>query len=204
MNIFAIGSHPDDLEYGCGGALACYAAAGHRVTMLVMTGGAKGGDAETRMQEQRAATEALGVQELIFGNYEDTRIPLDQPLIAYLEDILNRVEPDLIFVHHGDDTHQDHRTVNTATLSAARYVPNLIFYEGPTTISFQPSVFIDIGAFLDRKIEALKAHRSQVQKTNIPETNILDMALATATFRGTQARVRHAEAFLSARLFLQP
>ena len=54
------------------------------------------------------------------------------------------------------------------------------------------------------KIQALKEHDSQVTKTNIPQTNILEMAVATATFRGTQGRVGSAEAFRSARLFLHP
>ena len=60
MNILAIGSHPDDLEYGCGGTLARYAAAGHSITMLVLTGGEQGGGAETRQQEQRAAAGSSG------------------------------------------------------------------------------------------------------------------------------------------------
>ncbi len=204
MRILAIGSHPDDLEYGCGGTLARYAQAGHQVTMLVITCGEQGGSPGTREMEQRAAADSLGASEVIFGGYEDTRVTLDQSFIFYLETQLKKVGPDMIFVHHGDDTHQDHRTVHTATLSAARYVPNLLFYEGPTTIGFQPAIFVDVSASLEQKIQSLKAHCSQVMKTNIPGTNILDMAVATATFRGTQGRVSSAEGFCSARLFLCP
>ncbi|MDA1001621.1 MAG: hypothetical protein O2807_14035, partial [bacterium] len=83
-------------------------------------------------------------------------------------------------------------------------VPNLLFYEGPTTLDFHPSVYVDIEEVLDKKVRALEAHASQMGKTNIPGKNILDMALATATFRGIQARVHSAEAFCSARLFLHP
>jgi LmbE family N-acetylglucosaminyl deacetylase len=203
MKILAIGSHPDDLEYGCGGTMARYAQAGHQVTMLVITCGEQGGVPGTREAEARAAAAVLGA-EIVFGNFEDTRVTLDQPFIAYLESQLDKLEPDIIFVHHGADTHQDHRAIHTATLSAARYVPNLMFYEGPTTIEFQPTIFVDISDFLTKKIESLKEHRSQVTKTNIPGTNILDMAVATATFRGTQGRVGAAEGFGSARLFLCP
>lgn len=204
MNIFAIGSHPDDLEYGCGGTLARYAKAGHEVTMLVVTCGEEGGAPGTRELEQRAAAKVLGVSEVIFGGYEDTRVELDRDFIGYLETQLERVAPDIIFVHHGMDTHQDHRTIHNATLSAARYVPNLLFYEGPTTIEFEPTIFVDISSSLGKKIASLKEHRSQVSKTNIPGTNILEMAVATATFRGTQGRVGSAEGFGSARLFLCP
>lgn len=204
MNILAIGSHPDDIEFGCGGTIARYAEAGHRVTMLVVTGGGMGGVSDTRAKEAEAAAKILGVADLIFGGYEDTRIPLTTEFIAYLEGTLKDLNPDMIFVHHAEDTHQDHRTVNTAILSAARYIPNLLFYEGPTTVEFQPTIFVDIEGALDRKMAALEAHASQVQKTNIPDTNILEMARATATFRGTQGRVNAAEAFRSARLFLSP
>ena len=39
MNILAIGAHPDDIEYGCGGALAKYSRLGHQVYLLIMTKG---------------------------------------------------------------------------------------------------------------------------------------------------------------------
>ena len=81
MKILAIGSHPDDLEYGCGGTLARYAQAGHQVTMLVMTCGERGGVPGTRECEARASAAVLGA-EIIFGGYEDTRVSLDQPFIA--------------------------------------------------------------------------------------------------------------------------
>ena len=151
MNILAIGSHPDDIEFGCGGTLARYAQAGHRVSMLVITGGEQGGTSSVRQPEQRAAADILGAADLILGGFQDTRVSLDREFIVYVEGVLRKVEPRVIFVHHGDDTHQDHRTVHTAVLSAARYVPNLLFYEGPTTIEFQPGVFVDIRATLGKR-----------------------------------------------------
>ncbi|HUU50519.1 MAG TPA: PIG-L family deacetylase, partial [Nitrospinota bacterium] len=35
MNILALGAHPDDLEYGCGGTLIKYSTAGHNVYLLI-------------------------------------------------------------------------------------------------------------------------------------------------------------------------
>ena len=40
MNILALGAHPDDIEYGCGGMLAKYAQRGHAVHMFVASDGA--------------------------------------------------------------------------------------------------------------------------------------------------------------------
>ena len=42
-NILAIGAHPDDIEFGCGGALIKYTRKGHRLFLLIMTGGGMGG-----------------------------------------------------------------------------------------------------------------------------------------------------------------
>ena len=42
MNILAIGAHPDDIEYGCGGALIKYSRLGHQVNLLIMTKGEVG------------------------------------------------------------------------------------------------------------------------------------------------------------------
>ena len=44
MNILAIGAHPDDIEFGCGGTLLKYANAGHNVYLLVLSYGSFGGD----------------------------------------------------------------------------------------------------------------------------------------------------------------
>ncbi|HUF94094.1 MAG TPA: PIG-L family deacetylase, partial [Candidatus Limnocylindria bacterium] len=44
MNVLAIGAHPDDIEYGCGGMLIKYAERGHSVYMFVASDGARGGD----------------------------------------------------------------------------------------------------------------------------------------------------------------
>ncbi len=43
MNILAIGSHPDDIEFGCGGALVKFSDKGHILHLLVMTEGGMGG-----------------------------------------------------------------------------------------------------------------------------------------------------------------
>ncbi|HOX28715.1 MAG TPA: PIG-L family deacetylase, partial [bacterium] len=43
MNVLAIGAHPDDIEFGCGGSLIKLREQGHRIFMLVMTCGECGG-----------------------------------------------------------------------------------------------------------------------------------------------------------------
>jgi LmbE family N-acetylglucosaminyl deacetylase len=202
MRILAIGAHPDDVEFGCGGTLIKYARQGHDVSLLVMTDGAGGGDGRIRRQEQQAAGDILGVSRLFWGEYPDTAIPLDRESIQRVERVILDVRPDFIFVHSQDDTHQDHRHLSVATITATRYTRNVLFYEGPTTQNFSPNVFVDIDGVLQDKTTALQAHESQVTKTNIEGMNILDIVQSSAHFRGIQGRVRNAEAFVPLRLFI--
>ena len=202
MDILAIGAHPDDIEFGCGGALVKYAERGHRLSLLVMTEGGLGGDVGLRAEEQNTSNTVLGVTKMFWGGYQDTFIQVDKDVIANIENVIGDVAPDLILCHYPDDTHQDHRHLAQAVISATRYVRNVLFYEGPTTQNFNPQIFVDISTTLDRKMEALEAHHSQVSKTNIKGLTIIELARSTANFRGTQGRVKYAEAFASLRLFI--
>ncbi len=202
MNILAIGAHPDDIEFGCGGTLIKYARKGHHLFLLVMTEGSQGGDPGLRRAEQEKAAAILGARKVLWGDYRDTEIPSGRPLIQRIEEVVRLVAPDFIFVHHHDDTHQDHRTLSEATLSATRYTRNVLCYEGPTAQNFFPSVFVDVEPVLEDKMAALQAHTSQVMKTNIEALSIVDISRSSAHFRGIQGRVRNAEAFVPVRLFI--
>jgi LmbE family N-acetylglucosaminyl deacetylase len=202
MNILAIGAHPDDIEYGCAGTLIKYAERGHRIYLMVLTSGQEGGSSEIRKQEQENAAELMSVQKIFWGGYHDTQLPLSKELIEKIEEVLGEVNPDLILVNYGDDTHQDHRILTQATMSATRYVRNVLFFEVPTTQNFNPQVFVDISDTLEQKFKVLEAHASQVMKTNIEDMYIIELAQASATFRGIQGRVKFAEAFAPLRLFI--
>jgi len=202
VNVLAIGSHPDDIEYGCGGMLTKYADKGDAVYFFVATDGALGGESAVRRQEQKNAAAVIGVREIFWGGYTDTELPLNRELIVRLESVIRDIKPRMIFVHFPEDTHQDHRHLAQAALSATRYVPNFLFYEGPTSQNFTPNCYTDIERVLDRKLACLEAHRSQVSKTNIEDLTILELAVSCANFRGIQARVKYAEAFHSVRLLL--
>ena len=202
MNILAIGAHPDDIEFGCGGTLAKYTRKGHRLFLLVMTGGGQGAPAKVRMAEQLESQKILGAEKIFWGGYQDTHLVVTQELIGKIEGVISEVQPDFIFCNFPDDTHQDHRHLGQAIMSATRYIRNVLFYEGPTTQNFNPQVYVDIADTLEQKIEALTGHRSQVMKTNIEDLSIVEVARSCANFRGIQGRVKYAEAFHSLRLFI--
>ncbi|MDA8125065.1 MAG: PIG-L family deacetylase [Deltaproteobacteria bacterium] len=203
MKILAIGAHPDDIEAGCSGTLAKYMQNGHDIYLLIMTEGHMGGEGAVRKKEQAKSAKILKPRKLIWGGYKDTLLaPHMNRMVHDIEVVLKKISPDFIFVHYADDTHQDHRSLAEATISATRYVRNVLFYEGPTTQNFSPTTFVDIKESLDAKISMLLAHHSQVQKTNIEGLTITDIVRSTAVFRGIQGRVQFAEAFVPLRLFI--
>ena len=102
MNILAIGAHPDDIEFGCGGTLIKYRRLGHKVYLLVTTHGDQGGDGNVRAKELRRSAQIMGAADLFIFDYHDTRLPLDKELITRIEDIIKVVGPNIIFVHHFD------------------------------------------------------------------------------------------------------
>ena len=201
MKILGIGPHPDDLEFGCGGTFCKLAAGGHKISLLVMTKGSVGGDPRARIAEQEKAA-AMMKAKLYWGGFEDTGVTLTRELIRTVEERIEAVKPDVVFVNYAADTHQDHRSVAKAVETAARYARNLVFYEVPTTMDFNPGVFVDIGPVISRKVALLKCHRSQVYKTRVKNLSIVESAKAAAMFRGYQDRVKYAEGFVPRRLLL--
>jgi len=200
--ILAMAPHPDDTEIGCGGALAAYAGRGAETHLFVATDGGKGGDPAVRRSEQEAAAEILGIKAVHWGGFEDTRLPDEHRLITTIEELVRKIKPKFVFLNYHEDTHQDHRALARAALSATRYIPNVLAYETPTSNNFKPAIFMDISTVMERKKKALMAHKSQVERTNIQGLNIVDVAMASAHFRGIQGRLNSAEGFMPVRMQL--
>ncbi len=202
MRVLAFGAHPDDVEIGCGASLAVHADRGDEVFLFIATEGGAGGDPAVRRREAEEAARILGVSEILWGGFADTRLPEDAlGLLRAVEDAVQRVHPEIVYVNHERDTHQDHRALAKAVHSATRYVPTVLAYETPTTIDFAPTAFMEVADALSRKVKALKAHASQIERTGV-KLDIVQIALATAHFRGVQSRLSCAEGFVPIRLRL--
>lgn len=191
--ILAIGAHPDDIEIGCGATLAQALDAGHTVWGLVMTRGERGGDAEERPTEALSSARFLGMAQIRVLDFPDTRL---SEHIAEIRDAIEgeiqEVHPDIILTHSSHDLHQDHRAVHEATLQAARRIQTILCYESPSATSeFQPVLFVDIGDYIDVKVESIKEHWDQRAKPYVQEERVRGVAI----FRGGQARCQYAEGF---------
>ena len=202
MNILAIGAHPDDIEFGCGGTLLNYSRKGHNVFLLVLTNGGFGGDPAMRAKEQKNAADFLGAKGLFWGQFEDTELTGSRKLILKIEETVRKVAPDMAFFNYFDDVHQDHRAVCQGGISATRYLKQVFFYEVPTTQNFMADIFVDISGVLEDKLKLLALHASQVSKTGVEKLSILESATSCANFRGFQARVKYAEGFKPSRFLV--
>lgn len=177
MNILAIGAHPDDVELGCFATLAKFSQEGHKVHILVCTNGEAGGDHCSRVEEAKKSADLIDAN-VYFGNLPDTMISDGIETIKLIEEHIEQIKPDVIFVNSEKDSHQDHRNVARATLSATRFGPNEIYmYESPsTTKAFVPSIYYDVTDHFDKKINAVQIHTSQGKKSYMADRAVKGLA----------------------------
>lgn len=196
--VLAIGAHPDDLELACSGTLAKFADSGTQVHVLVLTDGSRGGDNALRPDEARRGAVFMNAASITQHTFTDTDLASHgMDLVHAIETQVTSRNPDLILTHSRHDQHQDHQAVHEATLRAARRHPSILCYESPSvTRDFDPSFFVDIRDYLDAKVFAVNTHRDQAGKPYMKG----DKLRGIASFRGSQAKVDHAEGFEVVRL----
>lgn len=201
LSIMAIGAHPDDVELGCGGSLARYAAAGVPVSVLIFSHGRRGAMShEDRAEESTKAFAHIGVTDVVVLDFPDTGLHnIHCELVAAIEAHLAARNPNRVYTMFEHDRHQDHRAIYHASTVACRRVPQLLSYETPSSYpNFVPTVFEAIGDTLEQKVEALKCHESQGDRFYMQEEKIR----AAAHFRGAQVEREPCEGFIPYRLML--
>ncbi len=167
-SILAIGAHPDDVEIGCGGTLKKHCEFGDEVTILTLTKGAQGGNKKERERESICAANSLDAQ-LIMCDLLDTELSNGGDTISSISQAINTCNPDIIYTHSLNDTHQDHRATHYATLVAARKIERLYAYLAPSgTIDFHPRYFEHIEDYIDDKMNAINCFTSQTVTCNRP------------------------------------
>lgn len=174
MNVLAIGAHFDDIELGCGGAIAKHVATGDKVTMLVITHSAYNDwdgtiirTKEIARNEGKKAAEKLGVKDLICLDYETKNVTYCTKLIEDINKIIDELKIDTIYTHWVHDTHQDHSATGRATINAARHVPRVLMYRSNWYAApdyFKGRFYVDVTNVIDKKIESIKMHANEFKK----------------------------------------
>jgi LmbE family N-acetylglucosaminyl deacetylase len=195
-------SHPDDGEFGAGPTIAKLTAAGARVDYVVTTDGSKGTEdpdvtpeqlASTRMAEQRAAADILGVSEIVHLGYPDGYLTPSLDLRRDITRQIRRFRPDLVITqnpqrrldHNPYIGHPDHLATGEATLAsvypAAR--DHLNFPELWTEEKLEPwkvrqvlltgveepNLWLDVADTFETGLASILAHASQVKREDVEE-----------------------------------
>ena len=220
LDVLAVSPHPDDVELHCGGLMVRFADLGYATGIVDMSQGEKGtrGTVDDRRREAAAAAKVLGLSERLNLELPDSRLGTCGSHRDALVDAIRRFQPDLLLVPHKVARHPDHgATARLATDAAflaglekietdhpAFRPRQLVFYL--THHRYQeprPSFIVDISSSFNRKIEAVKAHRSQFHDpdSSEPETYIsrpefLDEVESQSRYYGTLIGVPYGEPFV--------
>lgn len=208
MNVLAIGAHFDDIELGCAGTLLRHVDAGDRVLCFVATNsgyvnpdGIVVREEEVARREGQQAAGVLGV-ELICGGLATLELQPTEELIALLRRVIESNSIHCLYTHWPADVHQDHRAVGVASLSAGRHVPRFLTYRSnyyDSTVPFCGNFYVDITGTFERKLRAIKAHRSELRRVG---NRWIEHVRSLNRSTGLQVGVRYAENFEVVRFML--
>lgn len=186
----AIVAHPDDCEFQCGGTLAKWAAAGCVINHLVLTDGSKGtwdadasSDAlvEKRRDEQMEAARLLGsTGKVVMLGHTDGEL---QPSLHVRDQVaywIRALKPDVVLAHDPWKRyrlHPDHRNAGWLAIDGIVAARDPHYFRHHDADPHRPDALLlfeadepdhveDITGFVDTKITALLAHRSQYVTTH--------------------------------------
>ena len=214
--ILVVSPHPDDETLGCGGTLLRHVAEGDQVHWLIMStitqdAGFSKNRVESRIEEIAKVARAYSFESVEHGEFITTKLDTypDSMLIEFVEKIVNRVQPDTIYLPYRNDAHSDHKKVFDAVAACTksfRYpsIKKVRAYETlsetdfsifPQDSGFKPNLWVDISDFLNQKIKIMKIYKGEMGQHPFPRSE--DSIKALATLRGTVAKVNAAEGFIS-------
>ncbi len=180
LDILAIGVHPDDVELSCAGTVLKHIQQGKTCGVLDLTKGELGtrGSAKLRMEEANDAAAILGVQLRDNLGFKDGFFVNDEEHQKLIIEKIRLYQPEIVLCNALKDRHPDHGR-------AGKLVADACFYSGlakvETTVNgiqqnawrpkavyhyvqdqyIQPDFVVDVTDFVDTKMKAINAFRSQ-------------------------------------------
>lgn len=218
MNILVVAAHPDDEVLGCGGTIARLSKEGNDVYIAIL------GEGITSRFERREfadkdlikflhsrakkVKDLLECKGLFLYDLPDNRfdtIPL-LDVIKIIEQLIQKLQPKIIYTHHAGDLNIDHAIVHRAVMTATRpqaeqSVKELFAFEVPSSTDwgfnqfqkFKPNVYIDISETLEKKLEAMALY--ETEKRDFPHPRSEKALKSIAQRWGTEAGLFAAEVF---------
>lgn len=174
--LLVVSPHPDDDVIGCGGLIQQAVAQGEFVHTVHLTSGENGAPGtapavvlEWRERDARAAGELLGIGRIEFFEEPDGALLPTASVVDRLADYIAFHRPRTILIPHPLESHPDH---NAATLAVQALGPlagvDVLTYEVWTPMPIYAYV-VDISEQMERKVEAIRLHESQVYRVKFDE-----------------------------------
>lgn len=222
MKVLVIAAHPDDEVLGCGGTIAKHVQDGDNVSILILGEGitSRGEKKAEKIKKKikelkenaKKAASILGVKKIFTFDFPDNRfdtVPL-LDIIKVIEDVKKAANPEIVYTHHAGDLNIDHQITLKSVLTAFRpikgektrkilsfEVPSSTEWGAPGAGNFIPNLFVDISKTIDKKIEALRAYKSELREYPHPRS---PKALKIIAGRwGSSVGLEFAEAFVVVR-----
>ena len=223
LDILVLAVHPDDAELGCSGTILKQKALGHKVGIVDFTVGELGtrGSGELRLVESADAAkvmnldirENLGFRDGFFKNDEEHQLKIIEKIRKY--------RPEILIINAPEDRHPDHGRAGALANEAAFYSglrkvettdedgnaqnewrPKQIFQYIQDRY-LEPDFVIDVTEYWDKKVEAIKAFKSQFYDPNSPEpqsyissADFFDFVEARAREMGHKIGATYGEGFM--------
>jgi bacillithiol biosynthesis deacetylase BshB1 len=216
LDFLFFAAHPDDAEIFCGGTVSRLVSQNYKVGIIDLTKGelSTRGTVEIRAKETHEATKILNIHHRSNLGIADGNIDNTQENRIKIEEAIREQKPKIVFVPYNEDRHPDH-------INASKVVTEACFYSGlvkietkhpafrPKSVIYyfshvvrEPSFIVDISDYLETKIKAIKAFKSQFfnpdstqPETFISNKRFIESIEGRARYFGHQIGVEYGEPF---------
>ena len=189
-----IGSHPDDIELGCGALIASIVDK-TEVLCITLSDNQKNPALLNLVDEHYRSMHTLGVpkEQIMLMDFETRQFPhARQEILEFLFQVNAEHRPDMVFVHTQADIHQDHATATKETLRAFRGRTVLGFDCLRSSYGFFPHFLVEVSEQdVERKICALAEYQTYKNKYYFDPT----ILRSTLIRHGALAERPYAEGF---------
>ena len=214
--ILIVAAHPDDEVLGCFGTVAKLIKQGYSAYTLILSGGktsrgeVEQSEIDNLRDEMLKANKIIGIKEVFQADFPDNAFDSVALLkiVKKIEEIKNKIKPDIIFTHHIGDMNIDHQLTHKAVLTATRpmadeCVKTIYSMEVPSSTewnsfsresAFVANVFVDITETIDKKIEAMSYYKSELRE--YPHPRSLRFIKELAGLNGIKAGINSSENFM--------